>query len=44
MSQPQPFDLAAACAAALARLQRSLNRSVAQHRMHMERLTGKLKP
>lgn len=38
MNQPHPFDLDAACAAALQRLQESLNRSAAQHRMHLWRL------
>jgi hypothetical protein len=33
----QPFNLDAACAAANERLRHSLNRSVAQHRMHMGR-------
>jgi hypothetical protein len=33
-----PFDLDAACTAALKRLQESLNRSAAQHRMHLNRL------
>jgi hypothetical protein len=32
-----PLDLNTACAAAKARLQQSLNRSVAQHRMHIAR-------
>lgn len=39
---PQPFDLDAACSAALKRLQESLNRSAAQHRMHLMRLAGEM--
>lgn len=44
MTTPQqPFDLDATCAAARERLRQSLNRSVAQHRLHMARLAAKLK-
>lgn len=43
MTTPQPFNLDVACAAAAERLRRSLNRSVAQHRMHLERLAAQLR-
>lgn len=39
---PRPFDLDAACAAALKRLQESLNRSAAQHLMHLNRLARRI--
>lgn len=38
----QPFDVAAACAAATERLRQSLNRSVAQHHMHIARRAAAL--
>jgi hypothetical protein len=42
VNQPQAFDLDAACAAATERLRRSLNRSVAQHRMHLARRVAEM--
>lgn len=38
----QPFDLDAACAAALHRLQETLNRSAGQHLMHLMRKVREL--